>query len=445
MLAWHAIGPAWWIIGDSVGYVRDALTFQPETWRPSGYSLLVLWPLIPFHQLALVTALQHVMGLAAGTLVYAALLRLGLPRWAAAVAAIPALLDGYILGSEQMLASEPLFGLLVTGAIALLLWRFERRPALAVAGAGLLLGLAATTRIVGLPLVAVALLVLLVRRAGWPRVALAGAAFAVPVVGYASWFAFLYGDLNLTASSGVFMYGRTTQFVDCARVRFTSAALRRLCPTEPIGQRNESFYVFDSRSPIGRANLGARGDDALAGQFAIEVIRAQPGDYAVQVLDGLWTSFQWDLGSQPVDVGFQLHELMDDEARQEGIAYQGSDPGPFYDPLPVGLLAAYQRVLWVPGTPLLLALAVAVAGLAFGRDPDGRGLRSAVLLSAGMAAALLLVPAMTAIAAPRYRIPAIPALCVAAALGVTLLVNRWREARYAGALATPTTCQPNRL
>jgi hypothetical protein len=43
-LAWLAVHPAWWILGDSIDYVAGALHIQPGRWRPSGYSLLVLKP-----------------------------------------------------------------------------------------------------------------------------------------------------------------------------------------------------------------------------------------------------------------------------------------------------------------------------------------------------------------------------------------------------------------
>src|SRR2546423_11565507 len=77
--AWLAVQPAFWILGDSIGYLHTAMTHQPESWRPGGYAEMVLLPLWPFHRVALVTALQHLAGLATGALVYAALVRLGLP------------------------------------------------------------------------------------------------------------------------------------------------------------------------------------------------------------------------------------------------------------------------------------------------------------------------------------------------------------------------------
>jgi hypothetical protein len=70
-LAWYAIHPGWWILGDTISYLYDAMQLRPEKWRPSGYSLLVLWPLLPAHRLSLVTGVQHVMGLLVAIGVYA--------------------------------------------------------------------------------------------------------------------------------------------------------------------------------------------------------------------------------------------------------------------------------------------------------------------------------------------------------------------------------------
>ena len=426
--AWLAVHPAWWILGDGIGYLDAALHPHPDWWRPSGYSLLLLLPLRKAHDLSLVTGVQHAMGLAAAVATYAALLRLGLPRWGAALAAIPVLFDGYVIATEQMVASEALFGLLVAAGLVVLLWRMADPPLLAVAAAGLLLALSAVTRIVGLPLIAVAALVLLLPRPRWSRLAALGVAFALPVGIYAVWFSHTYGQLNLTASSGIFLYGRTTQFVDCGRVHFSSEQLHRLCPPEPIGARNETWYVFDVASPVSRAGLGSTAANDLAGRFAREAIAAQPGDYAALSWHGVVETFAWDQSSLLNDMLFENDQVLPDRARATGIAYQRRDPGPYRRPQLVRALGAYQGIVHVPGTALLLALMVAAAGLVFGRDPEGRGLRAAVVLTGGAAAVLLLVPALTAIVQPRYLVPAIPALCLAAAVGVELLANRWRPA-----------------
>lgn len=437
-VAWLAVQPAWWILGDGIGYLDDALHLRPDRWRPSGYSLFLLKPLHPFHHLSLVTAAQHAMGLATAVGVYAVLLRLKLPRWAAALAAVPVLFDGYAVATEQMVASEALFELLAAAGLVVLLWRLDRPAHLAAAAAGLLLALSALTRIVGLPLVAVAALVLLLPRPRWTRLAALGVAFAVPVALYAVWFSHTYGQLNLTASSGIFLYGRTTNFVDCGRAHFSSEELRRLCPLEPVGQRNEIWYDFDAASPLGRTGLGDTAANDLAGRFAREAIAAQPGDFARLSWDGVVESFAWEQPRQFNDMLFDNGEVLPAQARATGMAYQGRDPGPYRRPRLVAALAAYQAVVHVRGALCLLALLVAAAGLVFGRDPAGRGLRAALVLTGGSAAILLLVPAVTAIVAPRYLVPAIPELCVAVAVSAVLLANRVRPPRPVQLNGRPT-------
>lgn len=429
-LAWYAVHPAWWIIGDTIGYLNVALHHVPERWRPGGYALMMLLPLLPFHHVALVTVVQHLMGLAGGVLVYATLLRLGIPHWAAALASVPALFDGYIVASEQMLASEALFGFLVIAGLAVLLWRADRPGYVEVVAAGLLLGLSTLTRIVGLPLIAVAVLILLLQRAGWLRLVALTAAFALPLLLYSAWFDRHYGVFNLTASSGVFLYGRTVNFVDCGKVRFTDESLRRLCPTEPVWKRNEIWYVFDPESPVAKTGLSVAGSNDLAGRFAAEAIRAQPGDYAMLALAGVVATFEWDQGVTYNDMLFDQDHTLPEDGLVAGLAYQrGADPRPITDPPLAHALRAYEGVVSVPGTVCLLALLLALAALALGRDPNRRGLRPALLLTAGVAAVLLLVPALTAIAAPRYRVPAIPALCLVVVISASLIASRIRGRR----------------
>jgi hypothetical protein len=427
LVGWLAIHPAWWILGDSIGYIDDGLHLHPDRWRPSGYSLFVLKPLLLFHRLALVTLAQHVMGLCVGVLVFVTLLRLGVARWVALIASIPVLLDGSVVASEQMLASEPLFGIALVGAVALFLWRGDGlgQP-LVIAAAGIMLGVSAITRSVGLPLIGVAVVALLLRRPGWLRPIALCVGFAVPVGLYALWFSHIYGEVNLTASTGVFLYGHVSQFADCGRVRFSDERLRRLCPSGT--GHGEIWYTFDVNSPLGLANLGDVGGNAEGGRFALDVIRSQPGDYAALTGRLLVTTFAWDRGSQPDDVRFRFDEPMSAAASAAGSAYQrGLDPGPFYRPLAVDALASYQRAVWIPGTVYLVALLIAAAGLLFGRDPNGRGLRSAVVLTAGSALAMLVLPALTTIIGPRYLVPVIPVLCISVAVSGTLLVSRWRS------------------
>ena len=58
------------------------------------------------------------------------------------------------------------------------------------------------------------------------------AAFAVPLAGYALIFFSEYGQLNITNSSGLFLWSRTMLFANCAIIK-PPADLRPLCPQNP--------------------------------------------------------------------------------------------------------------------------------------------------------------------------------------------------------------------
>ena len=65
--------------------------------------------------LQVVAAVQHLVGLAMGVAIYAVLLRRGVPRWLAALAAAPVLLDAYELQIEQTIMPDVWFEALMRG------------------------------------------------------------------------------------------------------------------------------------------------------------------------------------------------------------------------------------------------------------------------------------------------------------------------------------------
>ena len=89
ILAQVAYGPALFYI-DSIKYMFGAYPGDD----PPGY-LLVLRPFLAVANLNAVAAVQHLLGLGMAVALYVLLLRRGSPRWLAALAAAPVLLDGY--------------------------------------------------------------------------------------------------------------------------------------------------------------------------------------------------------------------------------------------------------------------------------------------------------------------------------------------------------------
>jgi len=302
VVTWLAIHPAMWVLLDGIGYVLEAIDPQPDPFRPSGYALLMLRPLLPAHSLSLVTALQHAMGLGVGVLTYATLIRLGLPRWVAALGAVPILFDGYVINLEQMVASDMLFSTFVAVAVLFLIWHAARPPYLVVAAAGLLFGMSAITRVAGVPVIAAGLLFLLLRRPTWSRLAVLSVAFAIPVTLYGAWFSQTYGRFNLTATNGIYLYAHTTNFVDCGRVHFTDPYLYKLCPT---GTHREDWYIFNPSSPVAKAGLPVMTINNKAGKFALEAIEQQPGNFAALAWQGVVTSFGGDQSRVFTDLTFR--------------------------------------------------------------------------------------------------------------------------------------------
>ena len=64
-----AFRPIMWFGGDSASYLATGLRLIPDPARVGGYGFM-LWVLRPLHSFALVAAVQHLMGLAMGVLVY---------------------------------------------------------------------------------------------------------------------------------------------------------------------------------------------------------------------------------------------------------------------------------------------------------------------------------------------------------------------------------------
>ncbi|KAB2344060.1 phospholipid carrier-dependent glycosyltransferase [Actinomadura rudentiformis] len=432
--------PTLWF-NDSYDYVRIALDPFPHPIRPAGYGIF-LWLLKPFHSLTLVMALQHLMGLGIGVAIYVLLRRYGLPAWGATLAAAPVLLDAYQIQLEQMALSDTLFLFLVVCAFTILMWpRQHRPPALGwCALAGLLLALATLTRAIGLPVLLLTLGVLVLWRVGWRRLGVVAVAGMLPLAAYTAWFHAENGQYALTRTDGVFLWGRTAEFAECAKIK-PPPDLAALCPPgEPGKRRASSNQVWHEHSPIGwtYGEVFSPELNDRAMRFALDAIKAQPLDYVQAVLYGATVRTFWVTRSPyPTAYVTDLYEFPEHPKPPPGWAvYGGGTPASVtaeYEQGPAAthavepfatVMRGYQQVAYLPGIVLAgILLLPAVPwwrrrrrGGADGGAEAGRPGRSRVLMPFGGAVALLAVPPITTDFDYRYVLVAVPLACLATGL-----------------------------
>ncbi|MBR7832910.1 glycosyltransferase family 2 protein, partial [Actinospica durhamensis] len=272
---------------DSFGYLANAGTLSPTGSEPIGYPILLRLLGDVNHSLALVTAVQHLLGLAAGVCIYILLMRHRMPKTLAALASAPVLLDAYEWQIEQNILTDSLFLSLIAAALIVLTWRHRPGPWL-TASAGLLLGLGVTVRAVGeVTLIPAVLFAVLAAGPTWRRRVTALGAFvvaaAVPLVAYTVYSAGFAGAHGLRASNTIMLYGRTATIADCASL---PADLKSLCPSDPVSKRQSlgsDYYQSSPNSPYFVYETDTGQVPSLASQFSWYVIEHQPLRFAEAV------------------------------------------------------------------------------------------------------------------------------------------------------------------
>jgi hypothetical protein len=442
--------PPGFVLSDGPTYLGLVDDLYPRTDRTVGYGFFLDALTVVSRSVWLVTAVQHVLGLVTGVLLYALLRRWAVPAGLATLACLPVLLDAMQLVLEHSPLSDVLFDLLVVGAVAALAWhRAPRVPTVALGG--LLLGLAVCVRVVGQPLVVVAVLFCLWAATTWRGRLLTSvvvaASFAVPVTAYASWYHSEWGVWALSESGGRALYMRTTGFVDCTR--FTMPAYERpLCPAEPLGSRLDPTD-YGWHTPDGTHGLvlppGVTYDEAM-GDFARRAIRAQPGAYARIAARDLMLNFTVPrMDRYEYDTAYKwrldTYVLLEPTRRsQDAYEAHGGDQPEAKEPL-AGWLGWYSWTVYAWGPLLFLLTLLALVGLCapsrWLRRAEGPSRnRPLIFLTLATAAGLLAAPALTAQFVWRYQLPfvvLIPAAAVLAAL---------RLSSQAGTDATPSTDWP---
>src|SRR5215469_2586559 len=117
VLAQFAYRPALFYIDTTRYLYNDAQGMDPVGYKGP---LRVILAITNFNTVA---AVQHLLGLAMAVVLYILLLRRGAPRWLAALAMAPLLLDAYQIQIEQTVMPDTWFEALVVAGLAILLWR----------------------------------------------------------------------------------------------------------------------------------------------------------------------------------------------------------------------------------------------------------------------------------------------------------------------------------
>ncbi len=432
---------------DSWGYLSMAhgsgiVTFAPL--RPSGYPLILKL----LHALPVITTVQHLAGLATAVLVYATCRALGVRAWLATVAGAFVVLDAWAVALEQYVLAEAFFTL----ALMLAVWatlaasgrigeRWVARPSAAVAlgFAGAALAAAVLMRPVGLFALPAWVVWLAWVRPGRRAVVTGMGWLVVPLLVYSLAHAHVTGTFGLTQANGWFLYGRVGSIASCDGIDVAPAA-RKLC-TRPreAAHENQSFFMFNRRSPARRAFGGISADkheqartDRILGHFARQVITHRPGAYAKLVAGDFLRFFrpgphaphrEDDTVAFPRSARIRFDDRATRRRLYPSLRTHASAPA--------AALRHYASVVHTSRPLLALATLAGLLALGIGlrrRDP----LAPAIFLTLGIGLGILLGAALGAGFALRYLVPAVAEFAIMATLSAELLASAargWRVRR----------------
>ncbi len=385
-------GPA--VYQDSAIYLdlseEAPFSFSPS--RPNGYPVILRILFLAGRNADIVSAAQHVAGLAVGVLVYALLVRLGTRRWLATAVAAVIVFDAYGVALEQDVLTETFFTLALV-ASAYLMVATKRRP-VELAASGALLAAATTMRVAGIFALLFWIAYVLWLRPGLRVAVLSVLAAIVPVLAYCGFHAAHDRGFALTAGDGWYLYGKVGPIVDCSGARIPEET-RPLC-RGPRGLKPE-HYLYDRNSPAQVLFFGpsepvdlekgwTRHNSRLLRSFSMGIIRAHPVEYARVMFRDFYRYF----GPNPPSVEMTLY---------------GGPGAPLH---------FYERWFRLPWWLLTVATLTAVASLFLPRASRTRE----VAFLAGVGLVLVLGIAASAAFNPRYLVPVAPLLLAAGALGL---------------------------
>jgi hypothetical protein len=438
VLAQFAYRPVLFYIDTSRYLYNDAPGMDPVGYKGP---LRVILAVANFNTVA---AVQHLLGLAMAVVLYLLLLRRGSPRWLAALAMAPLLLDAYQVQIEQTLMPDTWFEALIVAGLAILLWRPAPGWRAVVAG-GVVLGTSAIFAQVGEALLLPAVIYLFAVGGGWRRAlgraAALCAAFALPILAYSTVNYLAAGDFFLSHTGVTSVYGRMAAAADCATLRLPQAE-RGMCPTRAQQAKGPDSLEFDKDSPVQPYYAGLPRDtvNTLITDFNHRVLAQQPlrvlRAYARDVVrpfaltrdgsPGVTAISRWQFQTYyPYFAPHASRQVIDSSVDR----YGGGRPA-VWVPAATFLRAYQLHGGYTPGPLFALCVLAGLAGSAslLVRRRAGQAAREpalACLLFFASGVSVLLVSDVFEFSW-RYLLPALVTLVPAGALGIAVLIRAAR-------------------
>jgi hypothetical protein len=239
---------------------------------------------------------------------------------------------------------------------------------------------------------------------------------------------------SLSGMSGIWLYGRVAPFANCSTVALPPTE-RSLCPPGPPGDRPGTPWFENSPYSPARRHLPGRPPPSARAltDFAIDVIKAQPVDYAFAVLGDYLQQFRPDRGAIPGGPTAAPWTFATTPAQRDAFsppparfaARYGGGAVHLDRPL-ARLLRAYQRFGYTPGPVLAVCVLFGLAGLPACRRGPGAAAAQAGLLLTGSGILAVLLAAATVQFTWRYALPTLVLLPPGAGASARALLVRRR-------------------
>jgi Dolichyl-phosphate-mannose-protein mannosyltransferase len=434
---------------DTYDYLFTASGMRPlfeDGLRPAGYPLFLRIANWVNGNLSFTILLQHGLGLASALLLYLAARRVGVPRWWALLPAGVVALGGPQILIEHAPLTESLFVFFQSAAVYLATRAAdaEKRGLAWALTAGLLVGMVATVRTLGLLLMgALAVWFVLASPGSWRARLLRGGASVGAAVVVLGAYVFIQeaetGYTGLTRAGTWVMYGRTGPFADCDRFK-PPKGTRALCEDTPADERpGPNSYMLSPESPavrvLGGPYVATREENERLGDFARAALLNQPLDWLDDIVTYDLPRYvsSDDAGRENQGQSFdelQLNLIDGPLAPYAANVIRAwySTPGQHLNQGQFDSFLSYERATRVVGPFFVVLALLALAGLILARSD----LRSGAWLFTLVALVSILGPPAALAYDARYAIPAFGPLAAAAAVGgaaITARILAWRAGR----------------